>query len=769
MLLTGQKSCWRTPSPVNGDRLVAELECRRLKSVGLVTRIISVLFVFLTACQGQPVVDHVQTTSDAAPKTAQAQDPNPVALEPEPEPEPVIELAESPRIDFLANRSLFYRFQEGLVLSFGDDDILKYSNEYSRPLGDKVDFEGKKGRLVSRASVALSVPWHGGEGPATVRIFVHGATKGQRVQLNINRERVGVLEAPQSWEELVFEVPEGLLKSGDNEFRLTMKASSGVQGKKTYGVFHALELIPGQAGSGEWPMPEAAVAAGLGGFPRFEFLAEIPASSFLRFEVEGPKGAKYRVLVRGQDGVEVAIADGTIEETPKVETIDLKEFSNRLLTLVLASEGTWKNAFIGLETIPLVQGPPVYDNVILMVVDALRADSLALYGNQRVQTPNWDAHARSGAVFLRNQAASPSSPPSHTSIQTGMIPRVHGVAGDKGKLNSNTPLISNQMKAAGISTAYVGNNSFGMNRLRAAGAWDEFHQPVSEGAGIDCTALVDEVLKFAKKKVENKERFFVSALPFEPHAPYRFHEGITEKYYDGEFGPPVGKFADGYLLVDVMAGRKTMREGSWDQLRALYDGEVEHMDQCFGQLLQGLDGLGIKDKTAIVLTSDHGEGMNEHGRLGHAYGHYAELANVPLVVFAPGWSTTGPVNVPTVTSHVDVAPTVLGLAGVKPSEKIQGRDVMPLTSRENWTPRVVSTEYGRSYSLRSQGWRLIVNYDGTQELYDEKNDPLEQRNLVEEDLMALRYLRGLAGVFLEYRSEWKVAESGDWNNRIKAD
>ncbi len=733
------------------------------------TRFISVLFVLLAACQGQPVVDHVQTTSDAAPRTDQAEDPNPVAAAPEPEPEPVIELADSPRIDFLANRSLFYRFQEGLVLSFGDDDILKYSNEYSRPLGDKVDFEGKKGRLISRSSVQLLVPWHSGEGPATVRIFVHGATKGQRVQLNINGERVGVLEAGQSWEELVFEVPEGLLKSGDNEFRLTMKASSKVQGKKTYGVFHALEVIPGQVGSGEWPVPTDGMATGLEGFSKLELIAEIPTSSFLRFEAEGPKGAKYRVLLRGQDDVEVSIADGTIEEKPKVETIDLKDFSNQLVTLVLESEGTWKGAFIGLEAVPVAPALPVYDNVILMVVDALRADSLALYGNQRVQTPNWDAHAKSGAVFMQNQAASPSSPPSHTSIQTGMIPRVHGVAGDKGKLNSGTLLISNQMKAAGISPAYVGNNSFGMNRLRAAGAWDEFHQPVSEGAGIDCTALVDEVLKFAKKKVENKERFFVSALPFEPHAPYRFHEGITEKYHEGDFVPPVGKFADGYLLIDIMAGRKTMNDGQWDQLRALYDGEVEHMDQCFGQLLEGLDGLGIKDKTAIVLTSDHGEGMNEHGRLGHAYGHYAELANVPLIVFAPGWSTTGPVNVQTVTSHVDVAPTVLRLAGVEPSEKIQGRDVMPLTSRKNWTPRVVSTEYGRSYSLRSDGWRLIVNYDGTQELYDEKNDPLEQKNLIEEDLMALRYLRGLAGFFLEYRSEWKVAESGDWNNRLKAD
>ena len=189
------------------------------------------------------------------------------------------------------------------------------------------------------------------------------------------------------------------------------------------------------------------------------------------------------------------------------------------------------------------------------------------------------------------------------------------------------------------------------------------------------------------------------------------------------------------------------------------------MDECFGQLVDGLEEAGLADSTAIVLTSDHGEGMFEHGRMGHAFGHYAELANVPLVLYVPGLEPDGPRKLDVVTNHIDIAPTVLELMGVEPSDAIQGQSVLPMALRQGpWTPRVVSLEYGKSYALRALRWKFIVEYDGTESLYDLQTDPTEQNDLIESNPFVLRYMRDMAGFFLEHRKPWRMSTWGNWGN-----
>jgi arylsulfatase A-like enzyme len=329
-------------------------------------------------------------------------------------------------------------------------------------------------------------------------------------------------------------------------------------------------------------------------------------------------------------------------------------------------------------------------------------------------------------------------------------------------------MISTQLGAAGVATGYYGNNSFGMGRLEKPGQWTEFHQPPQEGLGIDCQALIPEILKFAGKQKAAGKRFFVSSLPYEPHTPYRYHPGVTDRFHPGPWGPPVGKMVNGDLLGGLSSGKVTLSEAQWGQLRALYDGEVEHVDGCFGELLAGLDKLGVAGDTALVITSDHGEGMYEHGRMGHAFGHFAELGNVPLVVLAPGQLTERrPVD--TVTSHLDIAPTILDLMGVSRSERIQGISLVPMMLRQGpWTPRVMPLEYGRSYALRARRWKYIVDYSGQESLFDLANDPTEQKDLVSRNDFALRYLRDVAGFFLAHRSEWRMEAWGSLNNHTPA-
>lgn len=667
------------------------------------------------------------------------------------------------RMDGLANVDQVHVWRDGLFVPFDTDAVLKYNSEYSRPLGEVLEHEGARGRLMERSSFLLHLPAARVDA-GRVWVRAHGGVNNQRLQLNINGKRVGVKNLGAAWETVAFEVPADVVKPGENEFRFSWAASARVGGKKTYGLISALEwgALEGDSDGWDFATRPDAVEGSWSGFSRYEWLVEVPQDSVLEFQVPAGGESDLQVNFRTDEKEFRLDSEVVVSGSKKRVQVDLGAHSGALGALEIVSSAAIEKPVIAVKAAARREPLPRYENVIVLVVDALRSDRLSIYGPTRVETPNFEKYAQNGAVFAFNQAASPSSPPSHASIQTGMIPRVHGVTGDKGKLVVGTKLISSVAKESGISTAYIGNNSFGMGRLREAGKWDEFRQPVSEGRGIDCTALVDEVLDFARQRVERKERFFVSALPFEPHAPYRYHEGITAKYHEGPFLPPVGKHADGYLLVDIMAGRKPMNAQQWGQLEALYDGEVEHMDRCFGTMMEGLASLGVGEKTAVILTSDHGEGMNEHGRLGHAYGHFSELADVPFVIFAPGWAHGA--RVEAVTSVLDVAPTALSLLGLEVPRQMQGDDATQLATQVSPVPRVMSSEYGRSYSLRSRGWRWITNYDGTEELYHLGSDPKEQRNRMADDVLAKRYLRGMAGFFLEHRSAWLIRENGTWNN-----
>lgn len=673
--------------------------------------------------------------------------------------EPVVEFDEAPSINFVSNRYLLHQYKNGLVLPFAHEGIKKYSHEYSRPLGDAQELDGRVGRVLKRSAVKLNVPWRptDNQKTSTVRFYLHGVASGQRLQLNINGKRVGVAEVPRAWSHVDVTIPVGVLKPGENEFVITMKAAGQVGRARSYGLFHAAHLISGEAPEATW-FDFDVDGQVLKNFDRWSMYVEVPQTSWFVASVSGDS----TITIRSEDGEVVH----ELEPNARGEVrLSLHQWSGKLVELSLKGNVQWTNPHIALEKVAQKARPEPVKNTILLVVDALRSDRLKLYANTRVETPRFTDAAKQGVVFRNNQAASPSSPPSHSSIQTGMIPRVHGVAGDKGKLNAGTPLISSQLVEAGIATAYVGNNSFGMGRLREAGKWTAFHQPVSEGKGIDCRAVNQQTFQFIDAQVANNKRFFVSMLPFEPHAPYRFHEGISEKYHEGSWGPPVGKFADGYLLVDIMAGRKQMNVNAWSQLKALYDGEVEHMDRCFGELVDGLKERNLWDETAIIVTSDHGEGMNERGRLGHAYGHYSELADVPFILYAPKWIAEGPQKIDAPTSVVDIAPTILELMGVEPSPKIQGKSVLPMILRDGpWVPQVVSSEYGRSYALRAKDWRLIVNYDGSDEVYNLAVDPSEASNLVKEDVLGVRYLRDISGFFLDHRSDWKATSWGTYNN-----
>lgn len=716
------------------------------------------------------------------------------------EAEPAIALADSPDVDLVDNRFLWHLAPpaqaSGLFVPVASEGLRKYTQQYRNPWGDVVTRDGHSGRVLQASSAELRIPWRPAaeaRGPVRLRARLHGLSAGQRLSVSINGERVVNASLDDGWQDAAFEIKRGALRAGENQVVLFFGKRGGPE--RAYALVHSLAFEEAAASdsagddsgggdggdSASWPplSPAAQVRVAdtarpaLTGFTRMSAYLEVPETGWLELHTGAPgAGTRFRVTAQPVEGAVVEILDHTSEDAGwRRHRRDLAELAGKLVILEFALSGegaeqaAWGEPRLALAEAPTRAAPPPYDNAILLVVDALRSDRLRLYGDTRVKTPHIsaDGNAR-GVVFLHNQAASPSSPPSHGSIQTGMIPRVHGVTGDNGKLEPGTPMISTQAEAAGIAAGYYGNNPFGMGRLEAPGEWTAFHQPNKEGKGIDCTVLMDEMLGFAKQQADAGKRFFISSLPYETHTPYRYHEGITDNYHDGDWGPPVGKNVDGVLLSKLSSASVTLNDAQWAQLRALYDGEAEYMDGCYQQLLDGLEARGLRERTLLVLTSDHGEGMYEHGRMGHAFGHYAELANVPLVFLGDGLTPQGAV-LDAVSSHLDIAPTILALLGVTPSERIQGRDLRAQMLREGpWTPRVVSLEYGRSYALRARRWKYIVDYQQNESLFDLVEDPSEQRDLLGTQDIPLRYLRDLAGVFLAHRKAWRADSFGELNN-----
>lgn len=697
---------------------------------------------------------------------------------------PKVELADTPAINLVDNRYLWHVYRAGLLLPMASEGIRKYNHEYSRPWTSNKKHEGELGRVLAKRQSTLRFAWFDESAAATLRVHVHGIVAGQRATISLNGKNVANLKLEPSWQVAEVKVAKGALRQGENQLKLHIAKAGSVGAIKSYGLWRSIEVVPEGAptGFGEALQPgakhdaEGVRLSALRGFPRMIHLVEIAEASWLDFKTAGT--GEFEVNLVDDSGQRHTVFSHQSNSTGwESHQVSMADYANQLVRLELRTPegGAWGQARIALEksaTSPSAK--PQAKNLILLVVDALRSDHLPLYASvygegHAVRMPHTQVEADKGAVvFLHNQAASPSSPPSHGSIQTGMIPRVHGVDGDRGSLKPGTPMISTQVVKAGISAGYFGNNPFGMGRLEAPGAWTAFHQPGKEGKSNDCQTLVKMMLDFSVQENQAGKRFFISSLPYETHTPYRYHEGISEHYYKGPWAPPLGKSVNGDVLGALGAGKMTLSDQQWKQLKGLYRGEAEYWDQCFGQLVSGLEKAGLLDDTVLVLTSDHGEGMFEHKRMGHAFGHYRELGDVPFVVFWPQVFDRVR-SVPEITSHRDIAPTVLDILGVEADPRVQGESVLPMARRAGpSTPRVVSLEYGRSYSLRSRRYKFIADYNGVQEIYDLADDPWETVDIKDDGADAVRYLRDMAGFFLEYRRDWHYRDWGTLNRHDQA-
>jgi len=357
--------------------------------------------------------------------------------------------------------------------------------------------------------------------------------------------------------------------------------------------------------------------------------------------------------------------------------------------------------FTAWHTVPVAQPQP--RNVLLITIDTMRADRIGAYGHKAARTPVLDRLAREGVRFVDVTAHAPLTYPSHVAILTGRYPGAFGV-----KLNGMTPLpgdattLAERLRSAGYRTGAVVGSVILDRSSGLSQGFDEYDDGIA-GTNAAMVALSDlqrpagEVTQIATRWISRQQGpWFLWVHYYDPHLPY---------------APPARPAAP----ADP------------------YDAEVAYVDEQIGVLLGKVD----RGRTAVVVTGDHGEALGDHGEEDHGYFIYDATLRVPLIVAA---ADLAPRVISEQVRSVDIAPTINGLVGIAPPDSLDGealqpllagkpRSEVPLSVAESWYPRL---HFGWSElrSARVGEWKFIAA--PKPELYDLRNDPGEQKNVIQQ-------------------------------------
>ncbi len=423
-------------------------------------------------------------------------------------------------------------------------------------------------------------------------------------------------------------------------------------------------------------------------------------------------------------------------------------------------------------------GPP--PNIVVILVDDLRWDDIGCAGHPFVRTPNIDRIAREGARFRNAFCTTPLCSPVRASLLTGLYTQHHGVLD-----NTNRSKASHKLKTfpcvlqqAGYETAYIGKWHMG-NDDTARPGFDHWVSMKGQGTSFDPVLNVDghrsKHIGHTTDVLNEKAVAFVRRKRDKPFCLYVAHKALHPElvqYDDGSISDPSAakfmpakrhaKLYDNEAIprrlnaTDTLVGKPALRrkikglpalgrktgtpdETVRDRLRML-----AAVDDGVGLLFSALTETGQLDNTIVVLLSDHGYWYGEHGLSVERRLAYEEALRIPLLVRYPPMIERGSV-IDEFALSIDLAPTLIELAGGKPTDRMDGRSLVPLFAGEhpkNWRtsflveyntdmvfPRVLNMGYR---AVRTRRWKYIRynKLDEMDELYDLKNDPYEMTNLV---------------------------------------
>lgn len=369
-------------------------------------------------------------------------------------------------------------------------------------------------------------------------------------------------------------------------------------------------------------------------------------------------------------------------------------------------------------------------NVVIYLVDALRADRLGCYGNPSGLSPHADALARDGVLFEHAVAQCSWTTPSVASILTGLRPSRHGVSSRSAVLPEEAVTAAELIREAGYQTAGFSTNAYITERAGFDQGFDHFE--FSYRRSQEVTAAVSAWLE----QRDRRRPFFLYVHTIDPHAPYDPGPGHRQRFAADVNDRNIGTTEHLHALGDKAV--PATDEVTADLLR-LYDAEVAENDDAFGGLVEALRQSGLLEDTVVVLVADHGEEFREHGVFGHAWDLYGEVLDVPLIVRAPG-ALPG-TRVRELVQHTDVLPTILDAVGIAIPPALDGMSLWGVIHGAGRLPgeraafSYMDYEGRRGIAAVTGRWKLIVplshNFTRGSELYDRDADPGELENVAE--------------------------------------
>ena len=405
-------------------------------------------------------------------------------------------------------------------------------------------------------------------------------------------------------------------------------------------------------------------------------------------------------------------------------------------------------------------------NILIISIEDLNDWTGSLAGHPQAQTPNIDALARRGTLFANAHCQAPICTPSRASLVSGLYPSTTGLyflqpGLEAAELTKDKPTLLEHFAKAGYHTMGAGKfvkgsgegqhfqehggdmGGFGplpdekLQDLDGLRLWDwgAFPEDESETPDVKIANWVSD-----KLEQEHEQSFLLVAGFWRPHvpmyAPPRFFkdfplEGIQLPEVLENDRDDISEYAK-ILTIGHPAPRHKwfVESGSWKSAVQSYLASVAFVDYCVGLVLDALEASVHADNTIVVLFSDHGWQLGEKQ-------HWAKRSlwndstRVPLIVSAPNFR---PGVSPRPTGLIDIYPTLLELAGLPPKQELEGLSLIPLMKNPDaeWNRNILTTYTPNNHSLRSTNWHYIRYGDGSEELYDHRNDPHEWNNVAGE-------------------------------------
>ncbi len=469
----------------------------------------------------------------------------------------------------------------------------------------------------------------------------------------------------------------------------------------------------------------------------------------------------------------------TDSETWVDAQVDLSKYAGQTLRLALKTSG--QEGAVGLWANPLLTStaPKRRPNVLVYMIDTLRADHTSLYGYARDTTPFLKKLGSQGIVFDDSHVQSTWTKPSVASMMTSLYSVTHGIYRETDTIPKGAATLAEHLRGAGYVTASIVANPFAGRMTGLDRGFDymtEFPAVQRHGAeahrATDSTAVNALALPWIEE--HHDEPFFLYAHSTDPHAPYRppaeFEAAFTNPKETPEFDQEYHEMWGIRRLGGAVFSREESIKRGIDPNTYIrkaferYDGEIANNDRNIELLIQKLESSGVLDNTLVFIVSDHGEEFMEHGWTGHGFSLYQEQTHGVFLMWNPERFGT-PRRIAEPVQLIDLMPTILDLLNIPVQGVVQGQSLVPLAMGQPFeragimtsrvpqvatSPAPIPENLTQTFAWLDPKWKLIYRDEAKQaglnsiELYDRQTDPNDRQDVASQNPEVVKKL--MAGV-----------------------